>query len=133
VDFILIETINTLREAMVMVKLATNTGIPAIVSFVCDRGGKILSGETLTEAAGQLLPLGIAAIGVNCGPAACLAMPLAELRTACGVDYPLIAYGNIGQADEKVGWLNTDSENVRTYPKTLDVGGSVSYEVECWH
>ena len=115
VDFILIETINTLREAMVIAELAAITGTPAIVSFVCNREGKILSGETLTEAAGQLLPLGISAIGVNCGPTSCLAMPLAELRTACGEDFPLIAYGNIGYADENVGWVNTDSENASVY------------------
>jgi S-methylmethionine-dependent homocysteine/selenocysteine methylase len=115
VDFLLIETINTLREALVIAKLAAITGTPAIVSFVCDRGGKILSGETLTEAAGQLLPLGISAIGVNCGPTPCLAMPLAEIHTACGKDFPLIAYGNIGCADENVGWVNTDSENASVY------------------
>ena len=115
VDLILIETINTIREAVIMAKLATITGTPVVVSFVCDREGKILSGETVTEAANQLLPLGISAIGVNCGPTPNLAIPLAELKTACGKDFPLIAYGNIGYADEKVGWVNTDSENPNAY------------------
>ena len=115
VDLILIETINTMREAVVIAKLAMLTGTPVVVSFVCDREGKILSGETLTEAAGQLLPLGISAIGVNCGPTPYLARPLAELQAACGEDFPLIAYGNIGYADEKVGWVNTDSENPDVY------------------
>ncbi|MBL8817260.1 MAG: homocysteine S-methyltransferase family protein [Planctomyces sp.] len=115
VDLILIETINTLREAMIIAQLALNTGTPAIVSFVCDRGGKILSGETLTEAAGQLLPLGISAIGINCGPTPFLDRPLAELRAACGESFPLIAYGNIGYADETVGWINTDSETPCVY------------------
>jgi homocysteine S-methyltransferase len=114
-DLILIETINTIREAVIMAKLATSTGTPVIVSFVCDREGKILSGETLTEAANQLLPLGISAIGVNCGPTPNLAKHLAELKTACGNEFPLIAYGNIGYADEKVGWVNTDSENPKAY------------------
>jgi homocysteine S-methyltransferase len=115
VDLILIETINTIREAVIMAKLSAITGTPVVVSFVCDREGKILSGETLTEAANQLLPLGIAAIGVNCGPTPNLAKPLAELATACGKDFPLIAYGNIGYADEEVGWVNTDSENPNAY------------------
>ncbi len=115
VDFILIETINTLREALVIAELAANTGTPAVVSFVCDRAGKILSGETLTEAAGQLLPLGISAIGVNCGPTPWLAGPLAELHAVCGRGFPLIAYGNIGYADENVGWVNTDSESASVY------------------
>jgi homocysteine S-methyltransferase len=115
VDLILIETINTIREALIMAKLAVATGLPVVVSFVCNREGKILSGEMLAEAANQLLPLGISAIGVNCGPTPDLAKPLAELKTACGKDFPLIAYGNIGYADEKDGWVNTDSENPKAY------------------
>ena len=115
VDLILIETINTIREAVIMARLAIDTGVPVVVSFVCDREGRILSGETLTQAANQLLPLGISAIGVNCGPTPNLAKPLAELEITCGKDFPLIAYGNIGYVDEKVGWVNTDSENPKAY------------------
>ncbi len=115
VDLILIETINTIREAVIIAKLATITGTPVIVSFVCDRDGKLLSGETLTDAAAQLLPLGICGIGVNCGPTPNLAKPLVELQAACGKDFPLIAYGNIGYADDEVGWINTDSENPKAY------------------
>ena len=115
VDLILIETINTIREAVIMARLAIDTGVPVVVSFVCDREGRILSGETLTQAANQLLPLGISAIGVNCGPTPNFAKPLAELEIACGKDFPLIAYGNIGDVDEKVGWVNTDSANPKAY------------------
>ena len=115
VDLILIETINTIREAFIMAQLAVPAGTPVVVSFVCDREGRILSGETLTDAAAQLLPLGISAIGVNCGPTPALAKPLAELQAACGRDFPLIAYGNIGYADEEVGWVNTDAEDPQVY------------------
>ncbi len=115
VDLILIETINTIREAAVMAKLAVATGLPLVVSFVCNREGRILSGETLTEAANQLLPLDVSALGVNCGPTADLVKPLAELRQACGAAFPLIAYGNIGYADDEVGWINTDSEDPKNY------------------
>lgn len=117
VDLILIETINTIREAVIMAKLATITGTPVVASFVCNREGKILSGESLTEAASQLIPLGISVLGVNCGPTPHLARPLAELQAACGKDFPLIAYGNIGYVDEKVGWVNTDSEDPKAYCK----------------
>jgi len=115
VDLILIETINSIREAVIMAKLAVITGAPVVVSFVCNREGRILSGETLTEAAHQLLPLGVHALGVNCGATPDLAKPLAELRQACGADFPLIAYGNIGYADDEVGWVNTDSEDPKNY------------------
>ena len=115
VDLILIETINSIREAHIVAKLATVTGTPVVVSFVCNRDGKILSGETLAQAAEELLPLGVCALGVNCGPTPYLAKPLAELQAVCGQDFPLIAYGNIGYADEKNGWINTDSEDPQAY------------------
>lgn len=115
VDLLLLETFNTIREAVVAAKLATISGTSVIVSFVPDREGRILSGETLTEAAHQLLPLGVVALGVNCGPTPNLSAPLAELRAACGPDFPLIAYGNIGYPDEQVGWVNTDSEDPHVY------------------
>jgi S-methylmethionine-dependent homocysteine/selenocysteine methylase len=115
VDVLLIETINSIREAAIIAKLATLTGTPVIVSFVCNRAGKILSGESLTDAARELLPLGISAIGVNCGPTPDLAKPLFELQAACPKDFPLIAYGNIGYADDAVGWVNTDAENPAAY------------------
>jgi S-methylmethionine-dependent homocysteine/selenocysteine methylase len=115
VDLLLLETFNTIREAVVAAKLATISGTPVIVSFVPDREGHILSGETLTEAAHQLLPLGVVALGVNCGSTPNLAAPLDELRAACGPDFPLIAYGNIGYPDEQVGWVNTDSEDPHVY------------------
>ncbi|NOH04003.1 MAG: homocysteine S-methyltransferase family protein [Chloroflexi bacterium] len=115
VDLILIETINTVCEAVIIAKLAVITGTPVVVSFVCNKDGNILSGESLTDAARELLPLGIAAIGVNCGPTPTLQNPLAELRAACGKDFPLIAYGNIGYADESAGWVNTDAENPKAY------------------
>jgi methionine synthase I (cobalamin-dependent) len=115
VDLLLLETFNTIREAVIAAKLATISGTPVIVSFVCNPAGRILSGETLTEAARQLLPLGVVALGVNCGPTPNLAAPLAELYAVCGPDFPLVAYGNIGYPDEQVGWVNTDSEDPRVY------------------
>jgi S-methylmethionine-dependent homocysteine/selenocysteine methylase len=115
VDLLLIETMNTLREAIIAARLAVITGLPTLVSFVCDAGGDILSGESLTAAASILMPLGVAGLGVNCGPAGALEQPLKELQAACGPDFPLVAYGNIGYADERVGWINTDAVEPETY------------------
>lgn len=115
VDLLLIETMNSIREAVIAAKLATATGRPTWVSFVCNREGRILSGESVADAAEMLLPLGVQALGVNCGPAHTLAKPLAELRAICGPDFPLIAYGNIGYADEAQGWINTDAESPESY------------------
>lgn len=118
VDLLLIETMNSIREAVIAAKLATMTGRPTWVSLVCDREGRILSGESVAAAAGMLLPLGVKALGVNCGPAHTLAKPLADLRAICGPDFPLIAYGNIGYADER------KAGSTRT-PKARRITGNV--------
>jgi len=115
VDILWIETINSIREAVILAKLATITGTPVIVSFVCDRKGKILSGESLGEAAVELLPLGVSALGVNCAPTPDIAATLSELRSVCPAGFPLIAYGNIGYADDAVGWVNTDAVEPEAY------------------
>jgi 5-methyltetrahydrofolate--homocysteine methyltransferase len=33
----------------------------------------------------------------------------------CGEDFPLMAYGNIGFADDEQGWVNTDSTDPQGY------------------
>jgi homocysteine S-methyltransferase len=115
VDILLIETMNTIREAVIASKLAVITGTPVMVSFVCDRSGKILSGESFKEAARELLPLGVTTLGANCGPAPDLRAPLEELSLVCGPEFPLSAYANIGYADDSVGWVNTDAEDPEAY------------------
>jgi S-methylmethionine-dependent homocysteine/selenocysteine methylase len=115
VDILLIETMNSIPEAVIAAKIATATGLPTWVCFTCDKNGIILSGETLTHAAELLLPLGVKALGVNCMPAHTLAQPLIELRAICGPDFKLMAYGNIGHVDDDQGWINTDSTNPDGY------------------
>ena len=55
VDLLLIETMNSIREAVIAAKLAISTGLPTLVSFVCDREGRILSGESVAVASEILL------------------------------------------------------------------------------
>ncbi|MFY9552169.1 MAG: homocysteine S-methyltransferase family protein, partial [Thermoanaerobaculia bacterium] len=69
VDLILAETHNTIREAVAALRAAKETGVPVVVSLVCDGEGRLLSGEPVAEAARALLPLEPDALGVNCVPA----------------------------------------------------------------
>ena len=115
VDLLLIETMNSIREAAIAAKIAMATGLPTWVTFVCDKDGCILSGESLTHAAELLMPLGVEALGVNCMPAHTIAKPLTELRAICGKGFPLVAYGNIGFADDEQGWINTDTTDPEGY------------------
>jgi len=107
VDLILAETHNTIREAAAALSAAKAAGAPVILSLVTDGEGKLLSGETLEDAARALLPLAPDALGINCVPAARLAGDLARLAAAApGV--PLAAYANLGLPADDKGWAFTE-------------------------
>jgi S-methylmethionine-dependent homocysteine/selenocysteine methylase len=65
VDLVLVETMNTVREAQAAVNAARGR-VPAIVSFVTNGEGSLLSGERIERAVQAVLPLSPAAVGVNC-------------------------------------------------------------------
>ncbi len=95
VDLILVETMNTVREAAAAARGAAATGLPVVVSCVTDGGGRLLSGEPVEDFARALLSLPVPpdALGINCVAARSLSGDLARLaRAAPGV--PLAAYGN---------------------------------------
>lgn len=96
VDLVLVETMNTVREAVAAARAATETGLPVVVSVVTDGRGRLLSGEPAGDAARALLalPRPPDALGINCVAARALAGDLAHLAAeAAGV--PLAAYGNV--------------------------------------
>ena len=107
VDLILAETHNTIREAAAAVRAAKSAGVPVVVSLVTDGAGKLLSGETLEDAAAALAPLSPDAIGINCVPAARLAEDLARLAAAAS-GLPLVAFGNLGLPADGSGWSFTE-------------------------
>src|SRR5690606_9564410 len=49
-DLLLVETMNTVREAHAATRAAAATGLPVWTSFVCDGAGRLLSGEPLAAA-----------------------------------------------------------------------------------
>ena len=54
VDAILVETMNTIREAKAATQAAAKTSLPVLVSFVCDAKARLLSGESLSDAIGWI-------------------------------------------------------------------------------
>ena len=93
VDAVLVETMNSAREAEAALRAAREAGCPALVSFVCSANGRLLSSEPLSEAIARITPLAPLAVGVNCAPWSDLAACLPVLR-ASGL--PFLAYGNLG-------------------------------------
>jgi len=114
VDLILVETHNTIREARAATRAATATGLPVVTSFVCDAGGRLLSGESLTEAVQAVLPFDPCVLGANCSPVPSIASMLDELRRAAP-DVPLGAWGNAGRPDPVKGWVATEAEDREAY------------------
>lgn len=107
VDLLLIETMNTIREAVAATRAARKTGLPVIASFVCRSDGALLCGERVADAARALLAEGVDALGINCTPVPTLHLPLAELLRAVAGRVPCAAYGNIGHTDTISGWTAT--------------------------
>lgn len=93
VDLVLVETMNSAREAAIACAAASRHDLPVYASFVCGDGGRLLSGEPVTEAARRVREAGAAAVLVNCGTTARCADALAALAEAGST--PIGAYPNV--------------------------------------
>lgn len=83
VDLVLVETVNTLREARIALEAVRSVGARAWVSFVCGDGGTLLSGEDLGRAARVVDEEGAEAVLVNCTPFSETERCLEALRDNC--------------------------------------------------
>ncbi len=117
VDAILVETQNTLREALAATQAALQTGLPVLVSFVCDTGARLLSGEPLQEAAEAVVELGVVAVLVNCVPAPWVGKCLEVLREVCPEEVSWGAYANTGQMVAPDRWVATQARNPQHYAR----------------
>lgn len=116
VDLLLIETMNTVREAVSAARAAARTGKPLWVSFTLGEDGALLSGESLSSAVAAVRPFQPQAVLVNCVPVAQIAAALTQLLvTAEGL--PFGVYGNVGHVDDTVGWTLTDAVTPEQYAK----------------
>jgi S-methylmethionine-dependent homocysteine/selenocysteine methylase len=99
VDLLLVETMNTIREAVAAAQAAHASGLPVLVSFVLDPqgDGDLLSGENLEGAWAALGDLPAARL-VNCAPYAVIDRAVARIA-ALGGDVPFGAYANAGKLD----------------------------------
>lgn len=91
-DGLLLETFNTVPEALAALDAAIATGLPVIVSFACRDGGRLLSGEDVGLAAVAMSLPEVAAVGVNCTAIKDVMPALEELAEATLL--PLAAYAN---------------------------------------
>jgi S-methylmethionine-dependent homocysteine/selenocysteine methylase len=93
VDLVLIETMNTVREARIALEQVLAAGGRAWVSFACADGGQLLSGEPVADAARAVEAAGAEAVLVNCTPLAPTEECLRQLADVCRG--PIGAYPNV--------------------------------------
>jgi S-methylmethionine-dependent homocysteine/selenocysteine methylase len=94
-DLILLESMNTLREARAALAAARAAGLPVWASFVLGPEGELLSGESLGEAAREMEKGGADAVLANCAPPQDMPAAIAKLRKA--VSLPVGAFALIGK------------------------------------
>jgi homocysteine S-methyltransferase len=104
-DLLLVETMNTVREAVAAARAARATGLPVWVSFVCNASARLLSGEPLAEALRALGPLEPDAVGVNCLPPRAVPPALPVLLDS---GRPFFVYANLGEPDAAGGFDRRD-------------------------
>lgn len=116
-DLILVETMNSRREARIAARAAAGTGLPFAVSFVAWDGDRLLSGEPLAEAAAEAAGLGALAVGVNC-------LPIGNLgachRALVGLRAPLLVSPNLGQPEPRSGFARDDSGDPLGFPDAFE-------------
>ena len=94
-DLLAFETIPTIREAEVLVKLLDEVDVPAWLSYSCRNGVSTSAGEPIETAVAVATNPRILAVGINCTAPRHLPALLDAARSA--TDLPLIAYPNGGE------------------------------------
>ena len=68
VDLLVLETFFALEEALWAIEgVQSVTGLPLVASFSFDQGTHTMMGVSPTDAVAAVAPLGVAAVGANCG------------------------------------------------------------------
>jgi len=118
-DILLLETMNSAREAKGLTELALRYEKPVWVSFALNGAGQIYNGDDLISTAKYLEKKGVSAIGVNCSSLADSSNALKALREI--VSIPLLAYPNV----EKTPGGNQKSQNKISLEEFADWAGQV--------
>ena len=114
VDFLLLETMNTIREAHAACKAAKATGKDVVVSFICKTTGELYSGEPLGQAIKTLEELSPAAFSINCVSPRFLGSIVTDLKSHTAL--PIAVYGNVGIPEsEQHGWEFTHDISEEQY------------------
>ncbi|MHC5001864.1 MAG: homocysteine S-methyltransferase family protein [Planctomycetota bacterium] len=117
VDRLLLETMGTVRESAAAARVARALAPGRWMIAFCLRGegppGVLLSGEPLLEVLPELE--GAMAVGVNCVAAPATLAQVVFLREHVPARTAVMAYANVGYADEAGNWICTDAVDPGRY------------------
>lgn len=118
VDYLLPETINSVREAKYMARAASDTGLPFMITFVVDANAKLLDGGDITEALEETDVPGRMAVGLNCRPVDVIDAALPKLMKV--YDGTVGAYANgFGHPHDDLGWLfEENADSIERYARS---------------
>ena len=102
VDLLVLETIFAVEEAVWAVEgIQSATNLPLVVSFSFDMGTRTMMGLSPTDAVAAVVPMGIAAVGTNCGRSLADAdLVVGEILAAAG-DVPVWVKPNAGVPQDR--------------------------------
>lgn len=128
VDFVLLETMITTREALSGVKAVQAAGMPFAVSFCCNDRLALLGGEPLEDAVRAVEPFHPLFVGVNCVSPAIATRTVTYLRQITALPISVYAQGE-GLTDGAAGWKMADEQHLQAYmqaaPQWLAAGAQV--------
>lgn len=130
VDLILIETINHLSEARAAIRAARRVAEGKWMISFCTRSagppGVLLSGEKWQPLLEEIQDA--QGVGVNCVSPHSIVDQVKLLRQELD-QTPILAYGNIGHADEEGNWISSDAIGPELYRQLaaswIDAGASI--------
>jgi homocysteine S-methyltransferase len=114
VDFLLLETMITLRETLAAIQAATQLEMPFAVSFCTNEQGQLLGGEPLEQVMKEVEVHEPLFVGVNCVSPALATKTLYTLK---GITHrPLSVYAQgAGMPSKDQGWLFLEENSLKHY------------------
>ncbi len=114
IDFFLLETLNTIREATILLKYAKKTGLPSYVSIVTNPEGDVLSGENIEDFVIKMQSIGADGLLINCRPPHIATHAAKKLSKIYEGVKGIFANGE-GQAGDELGWIFDNKDTKESY------------------
>lgn len=116
VDFLLAETMISLREIKAVCKAAKQVGLPLAISFCCDKDGNLLSGEKLEKVVKLVEQYNPIFLSLNCMSLDLSSKVLKKLRKSTYLPIAVYAQGD-GEASDDQGWKFKGNNRPKIYSK----------------